>query len=35
MMHMMNPAFTPVHRSPFRASAPVTPVFGVTAPTAG
>lgn len=35
MMHMMNPGFAAVRRSPFRGIAPVTSSFGATAPTAG
>lgn len=35
MMHMMNPGFSPVRRSPFCANAPVTSPFGATTPTAG
>jgi len=35
MMHMMNPGFEPVRRSPFCGIAPVTSSFGATAPTAG
>ncbi len=35
MMHKMNPGFSPVRRSLFRGFAPVTSVFGATAPTAG
>jgi hypothetical protein len=35
MMHMMNPGFAPVHRSPFCGIAPVTSTFDAAAPTAG
>jgi len=35
MMHMTNPGFETVHRSPFCGIAPVTSSFGATAPTAG
>jgi hypothetical protein len=35
MMHMINPGFAPVRRSPFKGIAPVTSTFGAVAPTAG